>query len=277
LALTEVCQKDDNLTRKNTTYYEDVMKTFASFKDHPMIIKANKSTKKLRKINRLVGVNLNYFSFRGVRFIMNYYRDQIKEEKNIVGLENMWRWLEVEFPNRYQGYRIVLSPLVGGLYNTTKWKAGDYNETQRFISSPEKGRNSITDDLIRKISLERVVLTVIDHNYVNPITDNHKAEIKRAMRDIRKWNNGIQGYVSSYLTFNEYMTWSVFCAYSYDNYPENDFKIANENVEKFMTDYKVFFKFKDFNQHFLKLYKNKGDQKIPDLYSASIKWMASIK
>jgi NAD(P)H-flavin reductase len=72
------------------------------------------------------------------------------------------------------------------------------------------------------------------------------------------------------------MTWSVFTAYALDNYDKKDFEKINERVELQMSDWRGFTKFKDFNQYFIKLYRNKkADQTIEDLYPEVINWFTN--
>jgi hypothetical protein len=48
----------------------------------------------------------------------------------------MWKWMEGQFPQRYQGYKVIFSPLIGGAHSTQKFSDDGYSETVMFISGP---------------------------------------------------------------------------------------------------------------------------------------------
>ena len=68
------------------------------------------------------------------------------------------------------------------------------------------------------------------------------------MPDWKKWNKTKEGnkgyYESTYLTFNEYMTWAAFTLYAYDSYPAADFEKINQRVEAFMITGRGFHRYK---------------------------------
>jgi len=51
----------------------------------------------------------------------------------------------------------------------------------------------------------RRAFTEIDHNYVNPVSDNYIADIDEAMSNLGRWYKG-GSYGSPYAAFKEYMT-----------------------------------------------------------------------
>lgn len=95
----------------------------------------------------------------------------------------MWTWLEREFPNtRYQSYRIVLSPLIGGSHSTQRYFAEDgakvFGENVMFVCGtahldaiPTLGEKQ------KEGLMSGIVFTEIDHNYVNPATEKHYATL----------------------------------------------------------------------------------------------------
>jgi hypothetical protein len=142
-----------------------------------------------------------------------------------------------------------------------------------FISGPIESQQ--LDQKIKEVLMSRVVFTEIDHNYVNPISDQFKKEIDEIFNDRSKWTAGkySNSYPSPYSVFNEYMTWAVFTLYALDTFDENDFKIINDRTESQMTDRRGFSRYKEFNQKMIELYKNKNEgEKFVDLYPKILEW-----
>ena len=113
----------------------------------------------------------------------------------------------------------------------------------------------------------------MDHNYVNPISDNYIDDINGAMSDLEKWNTK-GSYNSPYETFNEYMTWAVFGLYVYDRFGESAYEKVMPQPIAFMENNMGFVKFQSFNRHLLKLFqKYEGKKKVPELYPEMLKWV----
>ncbi|MEL7123552.1 MAG: DUF4932 domain-containing protein, partial [Bacteroidota bacterium] len=121
------------------------------------------------------------------------------------------------------------------------------------------------------------ILLEIDHNYINPISDQYINEIESAIPDYKKWNNRKRGYSSNLSTFNEYMTWAVFSLYVKENKPSHQVDTMIDIQEKFMVESRKFIHFRAFNQELIRLYddqKNEtGKVEIETLYSPMLKWM----
>ena len=80
------------------------------------------------------------------------------------------------------------------------------------------------------------------------------------------------------MTFNEYMTWAVFNLYAYDNYQRQDFEIINDKVTKQMVNSRKFFRFKQFNEKLLELYKKRDqNQSLIGLYPKILDWAQKLK
>ena len=45
----------------------------------------------------------------------DFYQNLIQNYHQLGDLEDMWSWLETRYPNRIQSYRILCSPMTGGL------------------------------------------------------------------------------------------------------------------------------------------------------------------
>jgi len=203
-----------------------------------------------------------------------YYDSLINLYHDLCDFRGMWIWLENQFPYHYDSYRIIFSPLTGGFHNTTTifGDQSDFIQILMFVSAPEQWENISRAE--NSAIHSRSVFTEIDHNYINPVTDGYISEIKESMGDYKKWNSGKQRYPNAYLTFNEYMTWSVFCLYASDTYEEQYLEKILERVERSMCENRGFIKFKEFNRELLRLYRNKSaDEQVADFYPEIIEWM----
>jgi hypothetical protein len=205
-----------------------------------------------------------------------YYESLKKMMNSQTPIDKQWKWVEKQFDLTYDNYRITFSPLVNASHSTNRFVQNDFKQTVMFICGPiedESMSNTFKEGL-----MTRVVFTEIDHNYVNPISDKYLSQIEEALTPLSDWatKETLKVYGNTYSVFNEYMTWSVFTAYALDNYDKKDFEKINERVELQMSDWRGFTKFKDFNQYFIKLYRNKkADQTIEDLYPEVINWFTN--
>lgn len=200
-----------------------------------------------------------------------YYKSLIDDYYKLVPVDKMWQWIENKFLVKHDSYKIYFSPLVGGAHSTKTFKDNGFSETLMFVNGPtlpdqysEKEKEAI---------LSRIVFTEIDHNYVNPTTNKYP-EINSLLKPLNCWNKSEQGYGSSYATFNEYMTWSVFTLYLYDNFNEEVFNKRNTALENFMmSKSRGFIKFKSFNRYVLDWYKKNPNVSLEKLYPEVIQWI----
>lgn len=199
-----------------------------------------------------------------------YYDELIKTYYELVPIDKMWAWIEERFPQRYDAYKIYFSPLVNGAHSTQGFSDNGFKETVMFIDAPIFKNNY--DRKTKEAILSRVVFTEIDHNYVNPTTDNYP-EIASVMEPGRCWNNGTQGYEGGYSTFNEYMTWALFSVYLHDQFDEEIFAKRNAKEAHFMADKRGFIRFREFNDFVLQWYKNNPETSMEALYPATINWI----
>ena len=200
----------------------------------------------------------------------DYYNKLIALMRSQTPIKKMWVWLEERFPDQYDHYRITFSPLVEGSHSTNRFEDGDFKQTVMFISGPIE--NSTYNKEVVEGFMSRVVFTEIDHNYVNPVSDQHIERIDEVFADRSTWveeGDFTGGYASAYSVFNEYMTWAVFSLYALDTFGEEDFSVINERVEQQMSEWRGFSNFKSFNQKMIALYQN---QPITDLYPAILNW-----
>lgn len=207
----------------------------------------------------------------------DYYQRQIIRAEQYMPMQKMWKWAESQFPARYDSYKIFLTAMDGGFHFTFRVASNDFRQTLMFVTAP----NDLPDtrsEAEKEGAWSRMVFTEIDHNYVNPVTDTYRKQVEAAMPDWKKWNQTKTGnkgmYESTYLTFNEYMTWAVFSLYAYDHFSPEDFEKINKKEEDFMVNGRGFHRFKEFNQFVLHCYKNRApNQTAADLYPAVIEWL----
>lgn len=317
-AITDIGQNNSNMIDMTTSYYKKVIQHFLHFKNHPIVMQFDTLLKQgyythlkmnscayIFKENGIVkgGIydrlawtdenNLEPFIKHLQDFAIKsdfrkfykgnlpYYNSLIKEQKKKVPVEKMWEWLENEFPDKYDSYKITFSPLVYGSHSTNRFEDNGFSETVMFICGPNRG--TFPDNYSDKVwegFLARVVFTEIDHNYVNPVTDKYAKEVDKTFINKKQWvtEKAVKYYPSTYAIFNEYMTWGVFTLYIYYNFSKEDFEIINKKTEDMMSDGRGFYKYREFNKQLLDLYKARVDgQKVTDLYPKILEWCSNLK
>ena len=223
----------------------------------------------------------NFSEFYNENF--NYYERLKERESKLLPVKQMWNWLEQEFPHRMDSYKIVFSPLIEGSHSTQKFQKGffkdpEYQECLMFINSTENIDSNLEfSEELKEGLMSGIVFTEIDHNYVNPTSDEHVQKIKSLIHNKDFWatKDAQQNYSSEYAIFNEYMTHSVFCLYIIEKYPE---ELANEIIDKRikLMERRGYPKFKEFNKKIIALMKD-SPRTIFESYNDILKAMASIK
>jgi hypothetical protein len=316
MALTPTGKADTNMVNHKGEYYQKVMQTFKAFESDPLVLKIEERLSQnsygdyaILKMdacafyfdgNRIEqdsvydklswgGVNqiepyvaeLEHFAnASGFRdFYQNhkpYYVQLIQEMESSIPIRKQWAWLEKNFENKYDHYRITFSPLVNGSHSTNHFMQAGFNQTVMFIRGP------ITDPQYKKAVrnglMELMVFTEIDHNYVNPLSDRYMNEIQSALPNLTAWatTEALAYYPNEYAVFNEYMTWAVYSLYAREQYKKKDFDALNAYIEKMMVELRGFTKYKEFNRELLARFKKKGKgQGIEVLYPDMLAWMKS--
>ncbi len=311
IAISPTGISDSNMVEHRTAYYRNVLQTFEKYKNDKIVKTVDKLLKRgfyshlkmdaygflFNEDNRIIKdrtyKKLNWNTTNLVepytkeleafatktRFRdfyssnKKYYDELIAEMRIQMPIEKQWRWLEERFPILYDNYRITFSPLVSGSHSTNRFETDGFKQTVMFICGPIESQQLNAN--IKEGLMSRVVFTEIDHNYVNPISDQYKKEINEIFSDRSKWTSGkfSNSYASQYSVFNEYMTWAVFTLYALDTFDENDFKIINERTELQMTNKRGFPRFKEFNQKMIELYKNKNEREtFIELFPKILEW-----
>lgn len=209
----------------------------------------------------------------------NHYASLVRINYELCNHDRMQQWLEQEFPKvKPASLRIVFSPLTGGLHNVREIRSsnGNTKQTLMFVSALDNEMNRADWTLPEKSAhATRVVFTEINHTYINPVTDQYKAQLAAAMQNLSYWkaDKVTGGYNSFTLTFNEYMTWAAFTLYAYDTYPTDVFERVTARQAEHMIK-KGFTRFREFNNELLRLYTEQPKhKKAADLYPAIIEWM----
>ena len=304
LALSDKFHQTNFRMHANGSYYQSVLQWFSSFKDHEIF-------KRVRALSYYAFVeNGPAYHFKGERIVPSktykgfrakdsikpnielledfakkskfrqfyqqqnpYYQRLIKTFRLGAKPKHIWQWLERQFPAKYQSYKVFFSPLGPGNNSSRMFDNQNFKQTVMFVSAPNRYLDATQMHHLAELKFMRAFFTEIDHAYVNPVSDLYLEEINQALTTLKPWYKG-GGYNIPYLTFNEYMTWSLVSLYALENYTQQEFLYIKDYIEHFMTDKRGFYKFKAFNDEVLRLYKTKQDtQRIVDLYPAIIAWI----
>lgn len=219
---------------------------------------------------------------------LTYYQKLEQRAQELMPIKEMWDWLEEEFPNQIQSYKVIFSPLIGGSHSTSGYDNGSrsdskYNEVLMFINSTESvdGNDNYSEKQKQGL-MSGVVFTEIDHNYVNPTTAKYREKVNEIFgnRDVWARSNGdTENYPTPEGVFNEYMTHAVYCLYVHTTYDDEEAaQFVIDARKNLMTDQRQFFRFHEFNQQLLELYENKAaDQTVADLYPGILEWAESVE
>ncbi|MCC9135260.1 DUF4932 domain-containing protein [Pontibacter silvestris] len=297
-----------NWVNKDTKYYKRVLEYFEPYKNHPVFGKLNtelssgsylnirensaayvldgqrivqsstyagfRARDKFKKLLPLIqdfATASNFQSFYQSEKLFYEKLESLEHER--VQVQEAWEWLQEQFPDKVDSYRIIMSPLAGGSHSIRLFENSNFKENIIFMSAPSLvSKDSVTQSTGDALALRRA-FTEMDHNYVNPISDKYNDFINGAMADLRKWNTK-GSYNSPYETFNEYMTWAVFGLYVYDRFGESAYKKVMLQPIEFMQNNRGFVKFSAFNNHLLGLFqKYGGKKKVPELYPELLEWV----
>jgi hypothetical protein len=211
-----------------------------------------------------------------------YYSNLIKREYELFPINDMWTWLEAAFPQRFDSYKIIFSPLITGSHSTQKFQKGllltpSFKECIMFINSSEQVDGLEISEKLKEGLRSGIVFTEIDHNYVNPTSKKHINAIKELIRDKGFWasKKAQQNYSSEYLIFNEYMTHALFCLYVQEKY---DSKTGKDIIERRIQLMKRrgFLQFEAFNSILLAM-MGENPKTVYESYADIIAEMNKIK
>ena len=213
----------------------------------------------------------------------SYYTKEIERAKQLTPVKQMWSWLETEFLRpKYQSYRVVFSPLIGGSHSTqryfTPYRGGWFGENVMFVCGTARYDNmpGITEKQKEGL-MSGIVFTEIDHNYVNPASNRYSQRIDSIFSKRGVWaksGNNSDFYGSAMSVFNEYMTHSVFCLYILHTYDKPTADLVIERRESMNADRRNFIKFREFNRELIRLRQEHKELKVVDLYPYILDWCA---
>ncbi len=305
MAISPYGLQSDEIVDKSTEYYEQVLAHFGPFKEEKIVARVNQQLKRNRysrlkmdavgfkfEVDQIVKSEIypemnwddrNWLeplvseleefakvsSFRQFFSLQkDYYSYELDLLKSQLAVRDQWTWLEERSNSSYQSYRITFSPLTGGTHSTNRFEKGDFRQAVMFIQSglsKETYEGKYTDKQVEGL-MGRIVFTEIDHNYVNPLSEMYEDQINRAFESVEDWNTGKYGYSSPMATFNEYMTHSLYSLYVLDNYSKDDADLIISKHEDLMADRRGFYRYREFNDSLISLYRRNPELNLPELY-----------
>ena len=306
-----------NVIDTSKTYYKEVIKYFLPYKNHKLIKELNKHLNKslmrylynLQKgynsisLDNNIKRNIHFpffqrllFGFKSVNrntiedfakasnfqaFYSNhqaFYTQVLNDAKDKLNFNKVQQWLETEFSAKYDKFNIVISPLMNATHFTKNFSYKG-NRTSIMWVADGLGYDTklYTQNQIKGI-YTGVVFTEIDHNYINPVSDNFKKDIEQIMGDENrvKWikaDGDSKFYSNGYKIFNEYMTHAVYLIYTNTVYPKDDQSAIENSRIKLMEQRRKYYRFGDFYKQLKTLYLSKKEGEIiTSLYPKMIEW-----
>jgi hypothetical protein len=306
-----------NVIDTSKPYYREVINYFSPYKNHKLIKELNKHLNKslmhylynLQKgynsssFNNDIKRNIHFpffqrllYGFKSVNrktienfakasnfqsFYENhrpFYKQVLDDAKSKLNFDKVQQWLETEFSSKYDKFNIVISPLMNATHFTKNFSF-KRNKTSIMWVSDGLGydKNIYSQNQIAGI-YTGVVFTEIDHNYVNPVSDNFKSDIDRIMGDNNraKWikaDGDGKFYSNGYKIFNEYMTHAVYLIYTNTVYSKDDQTVIENSRTKLMEQRRKYYRFGDFYKQLKIIYLAKKEgETITSLYPKMLEW-----
>jgi len=314
-AITDKGSKDGSTFNLNTPYYKEIAQYFEPYRYHPLITLLNKNYFQGSPEYRMYRESAYNYSLRGDRIEVTgpylnfeegnsilddkalwedfalksnftafynkyrqYYQLLNKNASKMLPVKKMWKWCEQKFPNKYATYRMVISPLVNGFHSTQRISDAEFNECIMFLCSAENLKRHARTKIQTEISYTGLLLTEIDHNYINPVSDGYKDQLNNVFGKVGWITKGSQGegYGNGIGFFNEYLTHAVYLLYIKDRYSSDEFVYAVKERTDLMTS-RGFPRFKEFYAKLEFLYNKKeikGDLTLA--YPELISWASQI-
>jgi hypothetical protein len=312
IAMTSYGLGNAGLVYKSTSYYNDVLKAFSQYKssspmkelqlgdDDPLRryyelrdnsyayvfdqgqIKLDQTYGTLRHPNTFSDKRSDVEQFNDMSQFRafyeqhsDYYRTFIERYRSLAEIDSLADWLEREFaPTRYDHYTVVLSPLVYGSHSTYNSTTSACREALMFVAGPDVTTPPTTSAGVQKATIQRIVFTEIDHNFVNPVTTQYSSRVNSVFGNRSKWTTDQSSfYNSAEAVFNEYMTWGVFLLYVESRVNSEDFQTVVQLTTQLMEGSRRFQRFGSFTQELLRLYHARTNgARARDLYPAILDW-----
>ena len=182
----------------------------------------------------------------------------------------MTQWLEANFTARPGPMQIIVSPLVGNLNWTTLFKP----QTRMWVAPPSNVRPTAELSDYDRVREAYSVFTELDHSYVNPATSRILDQVEPAFQDLTIWTrpgSSAAIYSTAELQFNEYMTWTVYLMYAFDQLPQESFQLLREEFVSFMVEQRGFIAFESFADAALERYAD-GEVTAEDVMPFIAAW-----
>ena len=304
----------NEIIAKNSRYYKDVINYFAAYRNHELILDLNKALKKnasnfiynvqlgnnlnfnnnqLSKVNIAPWIRRVYVDVKSInkkkvadfarisnfeKFYAKhkeYYQNELKMVQQNANVNEQQKWLEKEFPSRYDNYRIIVSPLTGSTHFTQRFKFKSKRQCIMWVSTFKSDNQE--NNNIDKARYLGTVMTEIDHNYVNPVSNKYKKTLNALMDGTHrtKWTNGgaSNSYKTGYKVFNEYMTHAVYLLFATQELNDSEKQLVEKSRIDVMTQLRKFIKFAAFYERLKLLYQErKSNETITELYPKMIDW-----
>lgn len=307
----------NEVINKKSNYYKEVIKHFAPYKNHELIVDLNKYLRKsasnyvynvqtgcnlnfnnnrIEKVNVMPWIRRAYLNIKAVsknkieefaqisnfeKFYSEhkeYYNSELKAVQQNANVSEQQKWLEKEFPSRYDNYRIIVSPLAGDTHFTQRFKFQGERKCIMWVKT-FNSKNQVTDN-IEKARYTGVVMTEIDHHYVNPVSKKYKKTLNAIIDETHrtKWTNGgaSNSYKTGYKVFNEYMTHAVYLLFVTQKLNDSEKQLVEKSKIDVMIKVRKFIKFAEFYERVKLLYQErKSNETIADLYPQIVEWCIS--
>lgn len=313
LALTHYGKTDPWEVAQQSAYYGEVRAYFDRYSRHPLLARVNYSRQQwenylsfrtdaiafafdsanhlIRRISFRANSEFNPFEenlnlvedFVNVTGFREFYRQHFPYYQDLAHsylvsqrYPDMLRFLEKELGKRRDilSYAIVLSPLVGRM-NCHRMVAGVGTD---FVTLPDF---LLTGKAVQVASEEEIasgthmLFTELDHAFVNPLTDQHRALVRANFAN-GQWDSGSGYEKDSLATFNEYMTWAVYDLYVRQYFPAVASKVSTD--WRLQNDTRGFYASALFNRELTIVYQHrKLGQTLRDVYPVFIKRLGSLK
>lgn len=208
----------------------------------------------------------------------DYYQQVRNDYMAYAQIARQKQWLEAHFDAKINSYRVLTSPLIGGMNATHTFEDNKFKEILLFL--PVIRDDKQWDEQTKRVTNTRIIFTEIDHNYVGPVSADHLEAIGKSVANRTTWvdtsNKGTDHYPNPLKIFDEYLTWGLFLLYCHDTYPENPELLSKvtAQVNEMMAHKRGFIRAAEFNETLLKLYVNSDNKRIASLYPQLLAWCA---
>jgi hypothetical protein len=211
-----------------------------------------------------------------------FYDAQIRGYRDSFNVAEMVRWLNKNFPKtRYNTFKIIWSPLVGGNQSANWFENNGFKEAHAHVNYPFAYYYTSGSEEAKNLRRGNIVFTEINHAYINPEGEKYTDQIIKAFPDKYKWaikGKPSDGYGNGPNLFNEYMNWGLVSLRYIDYAPADEVDSLLARNERYMADGRGFPMFPQFNKFLVATYKaRKPNETLADLFPAIVRWFDENK